>query len=417
MTILDTVRRAVNDALGDRYLGARLLVACSGGPDSSVLLDSLFALAPGLGLTLEVAAVAHQLRPEARAEADAVVAWARRLGLEARVVPVVVSKKSMAAARRARYRALLGLARELGARAIAVGHTASDQAETLLDRLVRGAGLGGLAAMAPRRLVAPELDLVRGLAVSRDPTNADLAFRRSRLRHQVLPLLRRERPDIERALARLCRRLRVDAEHLENEARGALAACRLPGGGGLDAERLRRLPAALKPRVLALAAAVPLSERHLRALERLLEGSSGSARLNLPLGVVAERRYHRLDFGPELLDPGDVEVPVVGGARYPLLGGVIELPAAAWAAAVAEPGALLLRNLRKGDRVRIRDGHKKLSDWLIDRKIPRSARRLVPLLVRRQGGKDDVLWIGEANRPEQTVALLPPLIVRRSAAR
>lgn len=426
MNAIRTIRRAVSEALGDRYRAARLLVACSGGPDSSVLLDALFALAPGLRLTLEVVVVDHQLRAGARAEADAVVDGARRLGLEACVVPVVVAKKSMAAARRARYQALLALAQRRGARAIAVGHTASDQAETLLDRLIRGAGIGGLAAMAPRRLVAPGLDLVRpllqvtraeveayvaaaSLAVFRDPTNADPAFRRSRLRHQVLPLLRRERADIDRALALLCERLGRDATHLEAEAGRALAEARLPGGG-LDVDRLGRLTAALKPRVLAKAAAVPLSERHLRALERLLERTTGSARLHLPGGLVAERRYGRLDFGPELPEPGDVETPVAGCARYFLLGGVVELSPPAWAAAAAEPGTLLLRNLRPGDRVAIRDGHKKLSDWLIDAKVPRSTRRRVPLLVRRYGGKDDVLWIGEANRPEQTVALLPPAI-------
>src|SRR5207253_3645575 len=135
-------------------------------------------------------------------------------GLPAAVLRVTVEPRTMAAARRARYAALIDHARAVGAGAIAVGHTATDQAETLLDRMLRGSGLRGLGAMAPVRAIAPGLLLVRpllgvtaaeveawvaarNLAVVRDPTNRDLHYRRSRLRHEILPLLRRERADAD----------------------------------------------------------------------------------------------------------------------------------------------------------------------------------------------------------------------------
>src|SRR5439155_18740906 len=120
----------------------RVLVACSGGPDSSTLLDALSSL----DLDIYVAAVDHGLRPESAAEAAAVVAAAR---FPAVVLPVTVERRSMAGARQARYRALIAYAQQIGAGAIAAGHTATDQAETLLDRILRGTGLRGLSAMAP----------------------------------------------------------------------------------------------------------------------------------------------------------------------------------------------------------------------------------------------------------------------------
>src|ERR1700690_2851208 len=132
-----------------RPQNGRLLVACSGGPDSRSLLHALLPL----GLELHVASVDHGLRPEAAAEAAGGEAEARSLGLRAAVLRVTVDKRTMAAARHARYQALIAEAERVDAGAIAVAHTATDQAETLLDRMLRGAGLRGISAMAPVRAV------------------------------------------------------------------------------------------------------------------------------------------------------------------------------------------------------------------------------------------------------------------------
>jgi tRNA(Ile)-lysidine synthase len=370
----------------------RVLVACSGGPDSRALLHALLPL----GLDLHVASVDHGLRPEAAAEAAGVEAEARSLGLGAAVLRITVEKRTMAAARHARYQALIDEAGRVGAGAIAVGHTATDQAETLLDRMLRGSGLRGISAMAPvralgsgRMLVRPMLGITaseveayvaaRGLALVRDPTNRDPHYRRSRLRHQVLPVLRQERPDADRVLAELAERLRQDAEALDEM--GRVAWLRLREEDGLEVDGLMALPPAVRARVLMRACPAPLESVHLEALARLCRAPHGTQWLSLPGGLVAERAYGWLRFGMGPSDPGDIEIAVTAPGVYEILGVSIDVPPELLAG-----GQLALRNLRAGDRV---PNGKKLKELLIDRKIPRGERRRLPLLAR---GKR-VLWM------------------------
>jgi tRNA(Ile)-lysidine synthase len=395
----DRLRRLVAEAFARHRLrpdGGRVLVACSGGPDSRTLLDLLFALREKLALELSVASVDHGLRPESVEEAAGVDSAARALGLPSAVLRVQVAHPSAAGARRARYEALIAHARTVGAGALAVAHTATDQAETLLDRMLRGAGLRGLSAMAPVRGCAPGLSLIRpmlavtsseveeyvsarSLEVARDPTNHDRHHRRARLRHDLLPLLRRERADADRALAQLAERLRADAEALDTLASEAWA--RLVRDGELDVPGLLALPAALRARVLSRVCPAPLESVHLSALERLCGETHGTRRLSLPGGVVAERIYGRLRFGAPSPDPGDVALAVDRPGRFSLLGHELEVPAALLGA-----GPLTLRNLRPGDRA---PGGKKLKEILIDRKIPRFERRRLLILAR--GG--EVVWM------------------------
>ncbi|HZS39824.1 MAG TPA: tRNA lysidine(34) synthetase TilS [Polyangia bacterium] len=405
MSAVETIRRRIARALERAPLGrARVLVACSGGPDSRTLLDALHAL----GVSLEVACVDHRLRAESAGEAARVVEAARALGVEAAVLPVEVRRPTPEAARHARYRALVEHARARNCDVLAVGHTATDQAETLLDRLIRGAGTRGLSAMAPSRrlpsgirLVRPMLDVSadeiaayvaeRGLDVARDPTNADLRFRRSRLRHEVLPLLRRERPDLDRALAALCDRLRADADALDAETDRARDAVTAPDGS-LDAAILAGLAEPIAARLILRLAAV---ERvHIEAVLKLCADLRGTRSVDLPGGLVAERRYGRLHFHRRACDPGDVEIPVPAPGRYRFLDEQIELGAPAFAAARAPGATLWLRNVRPGDRLRLGERLAKVQDVMVDAKIPRPERRRLPLLVRRgSAGPDEVLWI------------------------
>ena len=141
------VRRRGLVAVGDRGL-----VALSGGPDSLCLLQLLLELAPSLSLTLRAAHVDHGLRPESASEAEHALTLAAQLGVEAVVLHADLDRdapgNAQERARRARRELLEAEARKRGCAWIAVGHTASDQAETVLMRLVRGAGLRGLGAMA-----------------------------------------------------------------------------------------------------------------------------------------------------------------------------------------------------------------------------------------------------------------------------
>jgi tRNA(Ile)-lysidine synthase len=308
----------------------------------------------------------------------------------------------MAAARRARYDVLVAEARRVGAGGIAVAHTATDQAETLLDRLVRGAGTRGLAAMAAERridgdlvLTRPLLDVSRAeveayvrarrLVVVRDPTNENLKYRRSRLRHEVLPLLRRERPDLDRALAETCARLRADADALDAAAEEAGRRLRA-ADGSLDAARLTALPEALFARVVTYAAGTTLAAVHVAALARLCADRRGTRRLDLPAGWEAERRYDRLTLRrrPTISEPiGTEEVAVPSPGIY-LLGEMeVEVTASLYAALGSTP--VTLRHVRPGDRVR----HGKLQDVLVNAKVPRPERARLPVLARGP----EVLWV------------------------
>ncbi|HEX6245526.1 MAG TPA: tRNA lysidine(34) synthetase TilS, partial [Polyangiales bacterium] len=136
------------------FQGARrVLVACSGGPDSQALLHVLWALRAEHGCALSVAGVDHGLRADAAAELQLAARLALQLGLPFHALRVEVERGAslQAQARAARYAALLACAREQGAERVAVGHTQDDQAETVLARLLRGTGIDGLGAIEPRR--------------------------------------------------------------------------------------------------------------------------------------------------------------------------------------------------------------------------------------------------------------------------
>lgn len=182
-------------------------VAVSGGSDSLALLYLLARMAEECGNRLLVATVDHGLRAESRAEAETVALHAADLGLSHDILSwkePTTEGNLQAAARAARYRLLSAWARAHGAAVVAVGHTADDQAETLLMRLRRASGVTGLAAMPTRQsrdgveVLRPMLDLRRedlrrylqdrGLAWAEDPSNFDQRFERVRMREALLAL-------------------------------------------------------------------------------------------------------------------------------------------------------------------------------------------------------------------------------------
>ena len=184
------------------------------------LLHVLWELRDRLGLTLEVAGVDHGLRPAAAEELELVQGRAEALGLPFVRLAVDVARHRRGtglqdAARRARLGALAALAAERGARRVALGHQAADQAETILFRIVRGTGLAGLKGIPYLRgtFVRPLLDLSRAeilrylrrrsIPFVDDPSNADLRFARARIRHRHLPALAEENPRVAEALVAL----------------------------------------------------------------------------------------------------------------------------------------------------------------------------------------------------------------------
>lgn len=416
----------------DRYgllaPGDRVLVACSGGPDSVALLALL--LRCEMALELVVAHVDHGLRPDSAQDAEAVAALAASCGLpfvQRRVALVDHSSGeqpgrpvSEDTARQARLAALDGLAQEADAVRIAMGHTADDQLETLLMRLCRGAGLTGLAGMAPRRgmLVRPLLELGRQDVLAtltavgwmartlEDPSNRFEHYFRNRVRRDVVPLLKRENPRLLKAVTRSALGLREELEALgryeDQEWRELVASD--PLGVAVHAPGLAALPPGMASRLVrrlwrtarqhldpADNSPAELTRGHVETVLSLLSRDTGP-RVDLPGGVVAYRQYELLvaALATKLADPGDIAVTVDHAGVYPLPALGVELTAETESNVTsASPWGLTVRNLRPGDRLSMRAGTRKLSDLLVDRKVPRAQRRHLAL-VALQG---EIAWI------------------------
>jgi tRNA(Ile)-lysidine synthase len=312
---LAAVRSAVRTLLDDLAAGDLVLVACSGGADSLALAAATAFEAPKAGLRAGAVTVDHDLQRGSGERAQAVAAVLRDLPLEpAEVVRVTVGTAGgpEAAAREARYAALGAVADRLGAAAVLLGHTADDQAETVLLGLARGSGARSLAGMAPvsgryrRPLLALDRATVRaachaaGLTPWEDPHNTDPAYARARARHDALPVLEKALgPGVAAALARTARLLRDDADALDAWAARATTDCRHPEGG-LDCDRLAALPSAVRRRVIrtvAIEAGSPagaLFAVHVAAVDALVVAWHGQQGVDLPGRVTATRRYGRL---------------------------------------------------------------------------------------------------------------------------
>jgi tRNA(Ile)-lysidine synthase len=281
-------------AVATEGLRAPVVVGCSGGADSVALL----ALAADAGLVPIAVHVDHGLRPESNAEVAHVRTLATTLGVgfHATCITVAPGPNLEARARDARYAALDAVRVEVGADVVLVGHTADDQAETVLLNVLRGAAASGLAGMARRHgtVVRPLLDLRRdqtralcgglGLAVLDDPMNDDRAFRRVAIRHDVLPYLSAlaER-DLVPVLARQAAILRSDSEYLDE-----LAARAWPDDGGPRVGPLLALPLPLARRALRQWLGAPPPS--LAEIERVFAVARGDARATELAGGRAVRR-------------------------------------------------------------------------------------------------------------------------------
>jgi len=250
--------RALERLVGLDGVVPPVVVACSGGPDSLALL----ALAAAVALEPVAVHVDHGSRPGSDADASTVARHAAHLGVRFRAEQVSepVGPNYEARARTARYAALERARVAIDATAVLVGHTADDQAETVLLNVLRGSAAAGLGAMAVRRdrIVRPLLEIRRsetealcarlGLDPVRDPSNDDLAMRRNWIRHEVLPLLSEGAArDLVPVLARQAAILRDESEYLD-----ALAAAAWPGDGDRPARPLGSMPPVLARRAVRL---------------------------------------------------------------------------------------------------------------------------------------------------------------------
>lgn len=427
--------------------GARVLAAVSGGADSVALAWLLAELAERGVLALAgIAHLNHQLRgADGDADEAFVAALADRLRVpfqaaRADVAALAVGRGESieAAARRARYAFLSEAAVAAGATHIATGHTLDDQAETVLLRLLRGAGSRGLSGIRVKRgtLIRPLLECrradlraylsARGEVFREDASNADVAIPRNRLRHELLPVVERLAPGGVEALARTAALAADDEDVLVALARVAARSVVVMDASGAQLKRggLTALAPAVARRVIrsAIELTAPLeasrlTSRHIEAVWRAAM-SDGNRRVDLPGvsvdvgGVVLQMRL--------VADTSDSGVAPLAFEHTMPVPGVLTLLEAGWAISAARcdqiaaegvesirgqrevlqivvPAALLgdsvtVRNRRPGDRIKPigASGRKKLQDLLIDRKVPRGERERVPVVV---DGNGHLVWV------------------------
>ncbi len=419
----------------------RVAVALSGGPDSVALVWILRELTASgrLGALAGLVHVNHGLRGR---EADRDEAFCRRLA-DRLTLPIEVGRCDVAGRARAERRSIESVARDeryqflaeaaarLGATILATGHTLDDQAETVLLRLLRGAGARGLAAVRIRRgsVVRPLLECrrdelrryldSRGEDFCEDSSNLSLAMARNRVRHQLLPVIRELAPGGIRAIARFAALQAEDETYLADRVSESMPAVVLGTQGGvqMNAGRLEELPPALGRRIVrtAIEMVVPsrsVSAGHIDAVLGLAGSSRDSGHLDLA-GISVERLGPILSFvrarleeeAPRMPARGEVPLPVPGCAGLP--GGDGSISACALdhapvrathdrgealiqAASVQLP--FLIRSRRPGDRLRPlgAPGRRKLQDILVDRKIARDARDRVPIVVDAAGR---IVWV------------------------
>ena len=311
------IRSAVRSAFATRRL-ERVLVACSGGTDSLALAAATAFVAPRLGIPAGLVTVDHRLQDGSTEQAKAVADWAGSVGFD----PVLVETVEVsgpggpeAAARDARYEALVRAAAVHRVGTVLLGHTLDDQAETVLLALVRGAGPRGLAAMPVQRevdgvaLLRPLLDVSRaqtaaacaalGLVPWHDPHNLDPSFTRVRARSLLANLSSTLGPAVVSNLARTASLVAADNAALDALAATFLAASSFRAASsppGLAAADLAALMPAVRTRVLREwtrslgAPGSALSHRHIAALDALITDWHGQGPVALPGGILVGRQ-------------------------------------------------------------------------------------------------------------------------------
>jgi len=458
---LHFLERQVSDAVkraGYSNNGTTLVVGVSGGPDSTALLHALVAIKDVHGLNLHVGHLNHNFRGQ-EAEDDAIFAAevANSLGL-----PVTVAKEDPheyqrtrgissfeQGAREMRYAFLARIAKDAGAKAVTVGHTSDDQAETVMLHVLRGSGLHGLKGMTelshwpwPREgaglvLFRPLLGVtkdqtaayVRGIGQTfrEDSGNYMWRFTRNKVRHDLMPKLAEDyNPQVRKALVRLARTAAEELDFVEGELDRAWSGVAVESEGEVRFSRialgelhplLQRL--ALRRGYISVNGdATRLAESHLVSMLSLVQGERGGRTLELPGGVMLLREYGELAL--TLSQESDCPYPALD-REYP-----IQLPAEAgvetvvsagpwqvtmqvglageqlsWAGVLNEWTAYFdrralgdgatVRAWRPGDRIQPlgMQGQKKLQDLFTDLRVPQSWRGRVPVLESAKG----ITWV------------------------
>ena len=368
--------------------GDTVICAVSGGADSMALLWGMFLLKEKLQFRLEAAHFNHNLRGgESGRDAEFVEKFCdfHDIPLHLGSGRVVSGEKGLeAAARNARYGFLFGLKGT-----IATAHTADDNAETVLLHLLRGTGLRGLGGVMPRtdRLIRPMLDVTRAeveeflaehyIRHVEDSSNGTDSFLRNRLRHHMMPLLKKENPSVATGLSSAAQRIREDAALLDALAAQLDAA---------DVEALRHAPGPLRRRAiegfLKENGFPEPSASHIEQAESVVFSANPSARVKLG-SLTLRRNYDRLAVDREQIRLQSRPLIVPGVTELPEIGIAVRITAAEgpdeWT--VCPRGQMIVRSRQEGDSLTTKGGTKSLKKRFIDRKIPQWERMAVPVIA------------------------------------
>jgi tRNA(Ile)-lysidine synthase len=411
------VARSLRNVAGDS-VRPTLVAGLSGGADSVALLHALHLLAGRNGFRLVAAHLDHGLRPDSARDAAFCRRVCRTLRIPVRVARADVRARAAKdgggieeAARLERHAFLEAVRLREGAAWIVLAHTRDDQAETVLLRLLRGSGSAGLGAMRARagRILRPMLRVTRqdvldhlaahGLAWREDPSNADPAFLRNRVRHELIPYLEgRFNPGVREALARTASVLAEEAELLATIA-AAVGLRTEDGASILPREAVARAPQAVARIAVrnAVRAAGGLRGVALDHVDGIIDlamrKAASGRRVPLPGGRDAAIHFDEIRIGP-------------AGPAAPSFDAALEVPGRAplpdgrWVVArslrrpgphdIGVPaGPLTVRTRRPGDRVRSAGREMSLKRFLMDRRVPAADRDRLPVVA---SGRT-VVWI------------------------
>ena len=436
----------------------KVLVCVSGGPDSVALLYLLYFLKDKFNLKLRIAHLNHMIRgKEADRDADFVRNLAGRLNSpiisKKSDVPSFVKKNKLSSeegARILRYRFFLEAAVKFKVDKVAIGHTADDQIETVLMRIVRGTGLEGLGGIQPVieqngiRIIRPLIEVwkkeiedylrQKNLRFRTDLSNKDKAYFRNKIRLGLIPYLSRNyNPGIKEILLRLGDAAREDCDYLGKVSEKAfenlieVEAKKNKSEIGVSIRRLNRHSLAVRRRIMRLAIRKikgdlrRISFQNLEDLNSLIQGSDRNLFLHLPDGIKVRREYGKLIFyksgRQKTIKKFKYSLKIPGITMMPEAGLRVE-------ASLANKGSrglikkktkdsniklfdydklkfpLLVRNRLPGDRIRPlgMKGKKKLKDIFIDQKIPLLQRNSAPVIVSADGR---IAWVVGAKTSDE----------------
>lgn len=451
--MLDKIKKTIKE-FGMLGKGDRIVVAVSGGIDSIALLHALTGLAAEYRLFIVVAHLNHCLRGrESDRDEVFVKRFAEKLGVKficKRIDTRLLLKKGDSLqdiAREARYSFFDRIAKRYKADRIATGHNMDDQAETVLMKFMKGAGLGGLCGIpkVKGKYIRPLINITRKeieeyaeacrLKFVKDSSNKSAKYLRNRIRLKLIPILEEYNPSLKKDLARLSRILERDDLYLKDKAEGAYKTIVMRRDGyvvSMYLKRLNRLHGAIKARIFFMAVEELLGSSkgfysyHVEDFLRLLRSDAPNLSINLPGRLMVYKEYdivsiekrqkagnrrlkkeQEIFFEKILRINGKTSVVADNGFEIAEFKSKIHnhKPALSEAGRISHAAhqnvaifdydklkfPLMVRNFRPGDRFAplCMNGHKKVKRLFQEKRISRRRRDLIPIVV----SGDEIIWV------------------------